>query len=122
MAAAVAKLLHARLGLCELVRVEGTDWIVKPTSSRVHYRVPPEKRSQFQPVREAPQPAPQPSFERIPSPKSPAGRNARRMIESLRIGLPCLDGSTRRLAVGFHEMEKLINGFLKDVDQEGGGA
>jgi hypothetical protein len=122
MPASVAKLLHARLGLCELVRVEGTDWIVKPTSGGVHYRVPPEKRSQFQPVREAPRPAPQPSFERIPSPKSLAGRNARRMIESLRIGLPTLNGSTRHLAVGFHETDKLINWFLKDVDQEGGSA
>jgi hypothetical protein len=49
-------------------------------------------------------------------------RNARRVIESLRIGLPTLDGSTRHLAVGFHETEKLINWLLKDVDQEGGGA
>jgi len=60
MAAAVAKLLHARLGLCELLRVEGTDWIVEAESSRVRYRVPPEKRSQFQAVRETPLPAPQP--------------------------------------------------------------
>jgi hypothetical protein len=44
------------------------------------------------------------------------------MIESLRIGLPSLDGSTRKLAVGFKETGKLINRFLKDIDSEGGGA
>jgi hypothetical protein len=122
MSAAVGKLRHSRLGLCELVRVEGTDWIVESRSNHVHYRVPPEKRSQFQVVREAPLPPPKPWFENIPSTKSADARNARRVIESLRIGLPSLDGNTRQLAVGFCETEKLINWFLKDVDEEGGGA
>jgi len=122
MPAAVAKLLHARLGLCELVRVEGTDWIVESKSNHVHYRVPSEKRSQFQVVREPTVPTPKPAFESIPSPKSADARNARRVIESLRIGLPSFDGNTRHLAVGFRETEKLINRFLKDVDEEGGGA
>ena len=122
MPAAVAKLVHARLGLCELVRVEGTDWIVESTANHVCYRVPPEKRSQFQVAREAPRPTPKPSSENILSPKSADARNARRVIESLRVGLPSLDGTTRQLAVGFRETEKLINWFLTDVDEEGGGA
>ena len=29
MPAVVDKLFHARLGSCELIRVEGTDWIVE---------------------------------------------------------------------------------------------
>jgi hypothetical protein len=46
MPAVATKLRHARLGLCELVRVEGADWIVA-TQNGVHYRFPPEKRGEF---------------------------------------------------------------------------
>jgi len=46
MPAAITKLHHARLGLCELVRIEGTDWIVA-TQSGVRFRFPPEKRAEF---------------------------------------------------------------------------
>ena len=55
-------------------------------------------------------------------PTSTAPRTARRAIESLRVGLPSLDGGTRQLAVGFRETERLINRFLRDIDADGGGA
>jgi len=279
-AAAVSKLSHPRLGQCELVRIEGTDWIVKVTSSGVRYRVPPEKRSEFKlvvevvsvtsnaparpvaagvaqppppppevattqwyystdsktregpvcftdlqqltkagrlaqtdmvqqvghrvwrpareipelfgqeiatcqttsqwyystdsktregpvcftdlqqltkagrlaqtdmvqqvghrvwrPAREipelfseplAPPPPPESSRQaseghsedgrRVSSPGSLSARDARRVIDSLRVGLPSLDGSTRCLAVGFQETADLISGFLKDADAGG---
>ena len=121
----VAKLRHPQWGLCELVRVEATDWIVRVESTGVQYRVSSERRGQFEVVHDEPEP----SDKQRPRPKiravvldNAAARNARRVIESLRIGLPSLDGSTRRLAVGFSEMERLIGSFLHDIDSDGGGA
>jgi hypothetical protein len=60
----IARLLHSKWGQCELLRVEGTDWIVALKSSGVRFRVPPEKRSQFQIVRDTPSSHPEPSVER----------------------------------------------------------
>lgn len=119
----VAKLRHAQLGLCELVRVEATDWIVRVESTGILFRVPSEVRSQFERVRDsAPAIAEAPVRIEIPAGKSATAKRARRIIESLRVGLPSLDGSTRRLAVGFREIESLINRFLGDIDTDGGGA
>lgn len=116
-----AKLLHQTLGLCELLRIEGTDWIVEAAGG-VRYRVPPDKRSQFQVVHEAKQQPPKSLVQATPAPLANPGRHARRVIESLRIGLPCLDGHTRKLAVGFQETNRFINGFLKNISEEGGCA
>ncbi|HVC98416.1 MAG TPA: BREX system ATP-binding domain-containing protein [Pirellulales bacterium] len=182
------KLVHPRLNLCELVRIEGTDWIVKVLSSGIHFRVPPEKRSEYRvvassgdraaagarplvtpppppritAVRGAPAaasvaahkpaitppppprtgrlagfriapsqsadiesavPAQNPAttlgrvtmLERAPPPKSQDARNARRVIESFRVGLPSPDGCTHHLAVGFDEMRTTINRFVADT-------
>lgn len=122
----VAKLRHPQWGPCELVRVEATDWIVRIESTGIQYRISSERRGQFELVHEGPEPPPE-----EPKPHPPrrivvrdnaAARNARRVIESLRIGLPSLDGSTRRLAVGFSEMQRLIDSFLRDIESNGGGA
>lgn len=151
----LAKLVHPSLGLCELVRVEATDWIVRQESTGVQYRVPTERRAQFTVCEKQPpeaQTEPLPVAEKPPrnhtSPSTstdtskgidtpstaargdstngavPAnpGRHARRTIESLRVGLPSLDGSTRRLAVGFDEMNRLVTNFLSEVNEEGGAA
>jgi hypothetical protein len=128
-ASLIAKLRHPQLGLCELVRVEATDWIIRVQTNGNHYRVSPERRGQFEIVRESTEPTrptrpkqrsqPQKDLSRR---NDPTSRNARRVIESLRVGLPSLDGSTRQLAVGFTEMESLIKSFLHDIDSDGGGA
>jgi len=123
----VAKLQHPQWGPCELVRVEATDWIVRVQSTGVRYRVSPERRGQFEFIHD--EPPELPSNDHKPRPPrrvavcdNAAARNARRVIESLRIGLPSLDGSTRQLAVGFTEMKDLIGSFLDDIDNDGGGA
>lgn len=121
----VAKLRHPQWGPCELVRVEATDWIVRVGSTGVQYRVSSERRGQFEVIHdEIESPRGQKSYQpkRIAVRDNAAARNARRVVESLRIGLPSLDGSTRRLAVGFREMESLIGSFLRDIDSDGGGA
>ncbi|GEM_PF-4648774 len=122
-AGVVAKLRHRQWGPCQLVRVEATDWIVRVESTGVLYRVRSEARSQFEIVRDLPPPvvAVGPPVEAI-VPTASAARRARRAIESLRVGLPTLDGSTRQLAVGFAETERLIDRFLRDIDVDGGGA
>jgi hypothetical protein len=43
------------------------------------------------------------------------------VIDSLRVGLPALDVSTRELAIGSAEMQRLFQSFLDDV-RHGGGA
>lgn len=122
----VAKLRHAQWGPCELVRVEATDWIVRVESTGVQYRVSSERRGQFQVIHDEIEPPSQDS--EPPQPRQivvrggAAARNARRVIESLRVGLPSLDGSTRRLAVGSKEMESLIKSFLRYIDSDGGCA
>ena len=122
----VARLRHSRWGACELVRVEATDWIVRVESTGVQYRVSSERRGQFEVIYDEPeQPPEEPKvrpLRRVAVRDDAAARNARRVIESLRIGLQSLDGSTRRLAVGFKEMQRLIGTFLRDIDSDGGGA
>ena len=121
MAKGDAKLLHERLGLCELLRVEGTDWIVEAAGG-VRHRIPPDKRSQFQVVQESTQQRSKAVGPATPSPIANPGRHARRIIESLRIGLPSLDGHTRALAVGFQETNRFIKNFLRSVSEDGGSA
>src|SRR5882724_1385886 len=45
------QLSHPRLGLCQRVAVEGTDWIVLVAASGKRYRVPSFKRGEFVLVR-----------------------------------------------------------------------
>ena len=122
-ASLVTQLRHSQWGPCQLVRVEATDWIVRVESTGVLYRVRSEARSQFEVVRNTPTPdvAARSPIEFV-IPTSAAARNARRAIESMRVGLPSLDGSTRQLATGFNETESLIRRFLRDIDSDGGGA
>jgi hypothetical protein len=121
--AITSKLWHSRFGQCELVRIEGTDWIVQIQSSGVRYRIPPDKRSQFAVHQEPPPVLPAIVDLQAIGSKPTVGRHARRIIESLRIGLPSLDGSSRHLAVGLEEITKLIVQFLRDdVATDGGGA
>src|SRR5687768_17498281 len=44
----LATLHHPKWGACDLVRVEGTDWIVRLRSNGKLYRFPPQVRGQFQ--------------------------------------------------------------------------
>ncbi len=46
-AGVLATLHHPKWGACELVRVEGTDWIVRLLSNGKLYRFPPSTRGQF---------------------------------------------------------------------------
>lgn len=119
----VAQLRHSQWGPCQLVRVEATDWIVRIESTGVLYRIRSEGRSQFEFVRDTPRPvvAARPPIELL-VPTSAAARNARRAIESMRVGLPSLDGGTRQLATGFNETEGMIRLFLRDTEDDGGGA
>ena len=41
---------HADLGDCELLRVEGVDWIIKSVSTQLIHRIPPHRRSEFSPI------------------------------------------------------------------------
>jgi len=120
----VARLRHPKWGPCELIRIEGIDWIVRVDSTGILFRVRPEGRGQFEVIRDTPQRPPEEPV--APAPRLPVksidARRARRAIESLRVGLPSLDGTTRQLAVGFNETESLIRTFLKDIDNDGGGA
>ena len=119
----ITKLRHPKLGPCDLVRVEATDWIVRVESTGILFRIPSEARSQFDTVRdEAPVPPESPARIEVAALQCPDARRARRVIESLRVGLPSLDGTTRQLAVGFHKTESLIGRFLRDIDEDGGGA
>jgi hypothetical protein len=112
---------HCKWGPCTFLRVEGADWIVRVDSSNVLLRVRPEHRVQFEIIQEKHTPTPEPPDASTPSLRSsPQSRRARRAIESLRVGLPSLDGTTRRLAVGFRDTEKLMQAFLRDVEQGGG--
>lgn len=171
---ALVKLQHAKLGRCEIVRVEATDWIVRVAATGLLFRIPPDKRGQFQvtvvppsvmvppshSVDETPTvtgppsriqspplneqdavPLDQPLLVQLPPPRIQAplatqpplltnpsstnhmeSRAARRTIESLRIGLPSLNGTTHKLAVGFQEIEKTLSSFLRDIEVDGGGA
>jgi hypothetical protein len=47
MSGVLAELEHPKWGRCELVRVEGTDWVVRLASNGTLYRFPPSTRSQF---------------------------------------------------------------------------
>lgn len=125
-AGVVGKLRHPQWGPCELVRVEATDWIVRVESTGIEYRISSERRGQFEVVNDEPKPSGEERTPRAPRRivvrDKAAARKARRVIESLRIGLPSLDGSTRRLAVGFSEIQRLIGRFLRDINNDGGGA
>lgn len=144
------KLRHPLLGACTLVRVEGTDWIVRVESNSVFHRIPAVKRSEFAlaqqdsglsaatsvapviPTRSGP--AREPIARTSKRPPTHVNnfatphefgekRHVRRIIESLRVGLPSLDGPSRKLAVGFDELSKLLGTFLcTDVATDGGGA
>jgi hypothetical protein len=115
------RLAHDKLGLFDLVRLEGTTWIVRDTRGN-EYRVPPEKRKLFRVVQDSTSTtiSTSPNTPRI-IPANP-GLHARRIIQSLRVGLPSLDDRTRQLAVGFEETKRFIRRFLTDIGQEGGGA
>ena len=115
------KLAHDKLGLFDLVRLEGTTWIVRDTGGN-EYRVPPEKRQLFRVVQDSTSTTIS-SSRNTPRiiPANP-GLHARRIIQSLRVGLPSLDDRTRQLAVGFEETKRFITRFLTDIGQEGGGA
>lgn len=41
---------HDRLGECELVRIEGVDWVVRSCENGKLYRVPPSRRHDFVPI------------------------------------------------------------------------
>jgi hypothetical protein len=47
-------LFHETFGECELVRIEGVNWIVRARSTLKLYRVYPSRRNEFRPVADAP--------------------------------------------------------------------
>src|SRR6266568_6799651 len=67
------QLSHPRLGLCHLVAVEGTDWIVLSISTGKRYRVPRFRRSEFVCVK---QPSPPQEFINQQSPITPSEKKA----------------------------------------------
>ena len=46
----LTKFQHDRFGECELVRIEGVDWIVRSCNSGQLYRVPLSRRHDFVPI------------------------------------------------------------------------
>ncbi len=157
MTALWPKLCHARLGVCELLRIEGTDWVVRVIDTGGIYRFPSERRREFRvqaatPVIEASPragplsppmvvapPSPTPQLQRSatgganaphawtgtrvrtdPSLRDADPRGLRRAFESIRSGLPALDGCARRLSMGFSEFSRTLQGFLDIVAEDGG--
>jgi hypothetical protein len=45
-----AKLFHRVLGPCELLRIEGTTWIIRHSATGNLYRVPPTRRHEYEPL------------------------------------------------------------------------
>ncbi len=152
------QLSHPRLGLCHLVAVEGTDWIVLSISTGKRYRVPSFRRSEFVCVK---QPSPPQEFINQQSPITPSEKKAnpssspltspqpgspplqhptqstpeisrdgaldrrrlRKIIESLRNGLPPTDATydeLQQLTVGFEDFGYRVANMLHKVEKDGG--
>ncbi len=52
------RLRHPTLGECELVRIEGVNWIVRECASRALHRISPNRRAEFQAIFQATCPQP----------------------------------------------------------------
>lgn len=175
------KVRHNVLGLCELVRSEGLDLIVRPDGGVVEYRFPPHRKHELAVVRE-PEPITTPDSVSIPptvtvaeaagsstalvdrqeqtltsdrpctsaspaksaeSSRDPlvnivsgvldrsidgrastdtAPRMLRRILRSLRNGLPPTHASMRHFAVGAGGLITNIQQFLNSIESAGGAA
>lgn len=176
------KVRHNVLGLCELVRSEGLDWIVRPDGGFVEYRFPPHRKHELVVVPE-PEPITTPgSVSILPtvtvaeasgssttlldrqkqtlasgrpctsaslarpaeipsapplanivsrvldrhtdggSPTDIAPRMLRRILRSLRSGLPPTHASMQQLAVGTGGLIFTIQQFLNKIESVGGAA
>lgn len=129
MAAPVTHLVHPKWGACELIGTEGTNWLIRVVSSGQTLRFPSEARREFRveggdsPTVQRPVPIAAPaSLPSSPPQLYPPGhpRLLRRAFESLRTGLPPLDGVARQLAMGFDAMEGPFHSFLQSVESGGG--
>src|SRR5437762_1454834 len=103
---------HPRWGLCELIRIEGTNWVIRVKSSGVTLRIPSELRSAFQAVTSGVIVSAVPPLPAAAQKPFDPRRKARRVLESLRVGLPSLDGTNRHLAVGFEHMTSRLKTWL----------
>jgi hypothetical protein len=129
MAQQVATLLeHATLGRCELVRVEGTDWILRPLAGTQLFRLPSSRRHECTLIRHADGESavpgrPGPSKPQAPTDAAKADRlRWKRAIESIRNGLEPSTAEARRFAVGIDSVLGEITSLLTRVDEDGGGA
>lgn len=92
----LTKFQHNRFGECELVRIEGVDWIVRSCDSGQLYRVPLSRRHDFVPIdgsRPTPSEAPEPTSDLDNRPVSSPGAHkdgegVNRLLRSLRNGKP----------------------------------
>ncbi len=122
------RVLHPDLGPCDILRIEGTDWVIKAVNTGKVYRVPPAQRVRFstgQPAASTPAQQDVPAASPPAAPHAPPGtppdvRTLRRVIESLRNGLPPLERHGRSLAVGFNHTLTALNAFFDKVDKSGG--
>lgn len=128
MAQAVSTLLeHPTLGRCELVRVEGTDWIIRPLAGTQLFRLPSSRRHEASLVQHtdglAASDSSAPSKPQTPIDAAKAERlRWKRTIESIRNGLEPANTEARQLAVGIETVVEEITDLLTQVDQDGGGA
>jgi len=128
MAQDVSTLLeHPTLGRFELVRVEGTDWIIRPLAGTQLFRLPSSQRREVTHVQQADGAlTPGSAGPSKPQPSPDAARVERlrwkRAIESIRNGLEPANTDVRQLAVGIESVVEEITDLLAQVDQDGGGA
>jgi hypothetical protein len=115
---------HPAYGRCERVRVEGTDWILRPLDGQTLVRLPASRHFQAKIVGDGPisstgaeNPRPQP-----PDPARADRRGLLRLFQSLRIGLEPRDAEARQLAVGIDPVLAEMHAFLDTVDEPGGDA
>lgn len=123
----IAALQHSIWGRCELLRVEGADWIVRVAADGKLLRVPPVARAQYAIVQATPSGKSGPTFASplpvVAAPPvrdtSPSDRAARRMFESLRNGLPPADSQSRKTAIAFDLTANTFGRFLTETDHGG---
>ena len=125
----IAGLQHPVWGACELIRVEGTDWIVRVVRDGRQLRVAPTARRQYT-VQSSDAPttgaSSGPPLDGTAAPAtahvSAEVRALRRMFQSLSNGLPPTDGQASRIAVGFGATAHAFGRLLNETDQHGGHA
>jgi len=122
------KLHHDAFGECVFVGLDGTTWIIARSGSQARFRVPAALRHQYRPIEVGGPRAVTGSSvgpQRTLIPKMGLDgevQRAKRVLDSLRNGLPPMHTDAQGFAVGFSEMQRAISQFLAEVRNVGGSA